>query len=436
MGNQVGCGCRDCGTEINLGASSSSSAADDVVLPQFFNPPARPVLPPKETPTLSRIKNSIGKVRSKAEEEVRVKIRGHVETASKDMHATSVGLTKLIQHELENANFVDAIILPDDDPVMAYAMHHIAELKAAERHSRKAESPQISTNSRGSQPPRQRTVEPAVDSFLKKNGFSSITAIDGAGLSPLHRAAWDGLPDMVGPLVRAGASVNESGIGMGASPLIIAAQLGRDKVCEILLKDGADVNKQMCSGFGGLEDSPLHVAVLNGHKSICELLLSKKADFNQARVDGASPLHIAVENGRREACALLISSGADINKARRYDGPHGLTPLCRAITGCAEKRWGSDAYFDYFEVCKMLLQGGADVNTACDAGHRPLVLAAEEGQHGVCRLLLHRRADFHLTGRAKTDEFLTPMLAAELNGHHNVCELLRHCGAPKPVRSS
>lgn len=58
--------------------------------------------------------------------------------------------------------------------------------------------------------------------------------------------------------------------------------------------------------------SPLHIACKNGHDRILQLLLDNGADINTYMDNGASPLYIACQNGHKITAKLLLSNGADI----------------------------------------------------------------------------------------------------------------------------
>ena len=70
-------------------------------------------------------------------------------------------------------------------------------------------------------------------------------------------------------------------------------------------------------------DTQLCVASLNGHTEIVNVLIREGADVNKAHKDGCTPLYVASENGHTEIVNVLIKEGADVNKAHN----DGWTPL-------------------------------------------------------------------------------------------------------------
>lgn len=61
---------------------------------------------------------------------------------------------------------------------------------------------------------------------------------------------------------------------------------GYDKIAEILIKAGANVNEKN-------QASPLHIAAMVGHYKVCELLLNSGADINAVNDGNKTPLDVA-----------------------------------------------------------------------------------------------------------------------------------------------
>lgn len=105
-----------------------------------------------------------------------------------------------------------------------------------------------------------------------------------------------------------------------------------------LIKNGADINAK--NSFG---NPPLYDAITFRYDKIAEVLIDKGSDINTAGKDGKTLLHHA------ESPSLLkklIKKGADVN-AR---GEDGLTPLHMA------------AFSNNFEKAKILIENNANVN--------------------------------------------------------------------------
>jgi ankyrin repeat protein len=134
----------------------------------------------------------------------------------------------------------------------------------------------------------------------------------------------------------------ERGLDDMAMPLYYAAKLGLDKITELLLGQGADVNAQ-----GGIHGSALEVASHEGHIVVAELLINAGANVNNVREFWGSPLCLAAERGDEAMVKLLIDAGADINARMSISCDWGNALF--AAFGSAEEA-----------VVKLLVEGGAD----------------------------------------------------------------------------
>ena len=99
-----------------------------------------------------------------------------------------------------------------------------------------------------------------------------VQAREDDGTTPLHAAAWKGLPEMVRLLIDREADVNAMSVNehYGGSPLHAAAHGNHKEVAELLIAAGADVNVVSANGRTPLEETEIHKAVkvarlLEGH---------------------------------------------------------------------------------------------------------------------------------------------------------------------------
>jgi ankyrin repeat protein len=107
-------------------------------------------------------------------------------------------------------------------------------------------------------------------------------------------------------LLDRGCEVNSLDYEMGWTPLMHAAAVGAKRTLDVLLKNGADVNKPDADGM-----TPLQLACHNGHASIVKALISEGADTNAVDCLGFSALHLACRKGAKECIELLLDGGAD-----------------------------------------------------------------------------------------------------------------------------
>ena len=109
-----------------------------------------------------------------------------------------------------------------------------------------------------------------------------------------------------------------------------AAIEGHIEIVRQSLMAGANIDVQNVKGSESW--TPLYGAVAYGHKEIAELLIAEGADVNRKCEDFKTPLHISVEGGRKEIIELLISDGADVNAVDM----RGRTPLDAAEGAIAD----------------------------------------------------------------------------------------------------
>lgn len=91
----------------------------------------------------------------------------------------------------------------------------------------------------------------------------------------------------------------------GYTPLMLAAYYNKYEVANVLLQQGATVNKS--SKYG----SALMAAVVKGNEKIVKLLISHKADVNIKDENNNTALLYAVLFNQTEIAAQLLAAGAN-----------------------------------------------------------------------------------------------------------------------------
>ena len=144
--------------------------------------------------------------------------------------------------------------------------------------------------------------------------------LDGAGWTPLRRAAYGGSAAVVTALIEHGADPNMTD-PCGNNPLDDAVEQGEAAVVAALLRGGANPNST------DPYRNPMCKAAYGGHAAILISLIIAGAEINSVDQCGSTPLHNAVrEEGdhdeRHTLCiAVLLKAGADRdardNKNRR-----------------------------------------------------------------------------------------------------------------------
>ncbi|RWS24596.1 hypothetical protein B4U80_11615 [Leptotrombidium deliense] len=177
-------------------------------------------------------------------------------------------------------------------------------------------------------------------------------------MSALHCAASRGFVECMETLLTLGAEIDQMDAN-GCSPLFYAVTLGHADCVHVLLQNGAEPNRQDCKGRtavhcgaakGQLEtikilaqhganlwmrnvrgDLPLHEAIKSGRKELVWWFLNQQPEaVNITNTFGRTPLHLAAIQNNVEMCKILIDSGADVNAVMKTKG-HLMTPLDAAL---------------------------------------------------------------------------------------------------------
>jgi len=232
---------------------------------------------------------------------------------------------------------------------------------------------------------------------ILKDDTRSLMERDSGGTPVLVLAVKQGDPAMVEMLIRSGADVDAS----NGSPLLWAAQNGREDMVRLLLDKGAQINR----GDTGYK-TPLAYAKEAGHSAIADLLLARGATMQ----DNESKAFFAVFGGHRAQMEAMLAEGVNVNAL----APHGYPLICIAAQG------------GHVDMAEFLIAQGADVN----AGHpqlgcTPLHEAAQEGKAEMARFLLSKGAKINATDRTGA----TPLHTAAWWGRAAVAQVLIASGA-------
>ena len=177
------------------------------------------------------------------------------------------------------------------------------------------------------------------------------------------------------------------------------------------------------------------------------------ADEQRGLDPGGTALHYACQKGHLEVAIALIRNGADINAWRYHDetvlmaacaarrGTHGvqrpdLDTARLILESGADVNLGSAlfraAYCNHVDVVRLLLEFRAEVDRREDAyGKTPLMAASEEGHEEVCRVLLDAGADVD----ASEEKGRCALYYACAHGHTSTAQLLLDHGADVSARN-
>ena len=264
----------------------------------------------------------------------------------------------------------------------------------------------------------------------------------------LHRAALLGRPEIVSFLLANGA---DPGYGaLAHRPLWWGANGGYADVVEILLdhddkigyvptlnennlaywaaaKEGSPETVRLLlnrreinlDGKDGNGETALEIAAENGHVDVVRLLLERSAypkDNNclNKALTGA----MARYNHHHELVSVLCTLGKANPNAQGKDGSTPLYYAARSNNDTWNNRSGKEKGAD---ICKFLLELGADPNLLNNEGRGPLHEAALCGQTNTLKLLLEHNADPLTADR----DGVTPLLSAlKYNSRATACILL------------
>ena len=237
---------------------------------------------------------------------------------------------------------------------------------------------------------------------------ADVNAADGNGTSPLHWAVWADDLRTVEELLKAGASATAAN-KFGVSPIYTAAERGNAPVIRRLLERGANANFTDRSG-----DTVLMAAIRSGSLESVSTLVDAGANVNAADPQlGHTVLMSAVRSDSAPIVKLLLAHGASIEARTRVGAkpavrppgtgggshgvgivrsgvppqgeqlptPGGMTPLLYAARDGA------------LDAARVLIEAGANLNTADPNGMTPLMMAITNGKIDVAQQLVDKGAD-------------------------------------------
>nr|XP_040236278.2 serine/threonine-protein phosphatase 6 regulatory ankyrin repeat subunit A isoform X1 [Anopheles coluzzii] len=157
---------------------------------------------------------------------------------------------------------------------------------------------------------------------------------------------------------------------VGWTPLLIACNRGHMDLVNNLLANHARVDV-----FDNEGRSALHLAAEHGYLQVCDALITNKAFINSKSRVGRTALHLAAMNGYSELVKFLIrdhNAVVDILTLRKQ------TPLHLAAAS------------GQMNVCKLLLELGANIDATDDVGQKPIHVAAQNNYSEVAKLFLQQ----------------------------------------------
>ncbi|XP_017777322.1 PREDICTED: ankyrin repeat domain-containing protein 6 [Nicrophorus vespilloides] len=236
---------------------------------------------------------------------------------------------------------------------------------------------------------------------------------DELGRSALHLAASAGHGPVIRLLLNVAAPREvDSPDGAGCTPLQRAAADGHEEVVKMLLARGADVDKQ--DSVHG--NSAMHEAAWKGYSRTVSLLATAKANLQKCNTGGFTALHLCCQNGHNQSCRELLLAGCDPDLQNNY----GDTALHTA------------ARYGHAGVTRILISAQCRVSEQNKNGDTALHISAAMGRRKLTRILLEAGCDRAV--RNKQNETAKDIaLRKDLN---EILQILDDCPASKKEKKS
>uniref|UniRef100_A0A182NRY9 ANK_REP_REGION domain-containing protein n=1 Tax=Anopheles dirus TaxID=7168 RepID=A0A182NRY9_9DIPT len=199
-----------------------------------------------------------------------------------------------------------------------------------------------------------------------------VESADKDGLTALHCAASRGHTECIDTLINLCGAHTDQIDSNGCTALHYAVTLGHADATSLLLKLDADPNRQDRKGR-----TPAHCGCAKGQMETVKILHTKKGNLWLRNAKGDLPVHDAASSGRRQLVQWLIQMKPKHINTTSNDG--------RTLLHIA-------AGHDNVDMCKLLLELGADINllyrpSSKGAPLTPLDYALAKGYRSAAKYL-------------------------------------------------
>jgi ankyrin repeat protein len=208
------------------------------------------------------------------------------------------------------------------------------------------------------------------------------------------KAIKSGNKELVAELIEKNPNFVELRYDGHLSPVLLAMYYNEPDIANLLKENGTALD--------------LFAAAAVGSRNVLlELLVHQPDGPNAVAPDGFQPLGLAAFFGNSEAVRLLIEKGADVNTASQNE--MRVTPLHSAVA------------HRHLQIARLLLEHDANVNARQADDFTALHAAAQNGQLEMVKLLL----EFGAETEARTRHGETPLGLAQRFDNVDVIELLQ-----------
>jgi ankyrin repeat protein len=260
---------------------------------------------------------------------------------------------------------------------------------------------------------------------------AEVNAAQGDGMTALHWAASKGNAEMVGVLLKAGASVKTTTRIDSATPLHLAAAAGSAPALDGLIAAGADINAVTAPGT-----TALMLAAAAGSPDAVKVLLAHGANPNaRESAKGHTALMFAAAANRTDAVKVLLELGADADAMTTvFDLMDVAMPADRA----AAQNAATKAQRDAAEAARRGNPNTRPTIAGVDRGYEDNELVAAQG--GLTALHFAARSGHQQTAAALVERGVgvnrlsggiqaSALVFAVVNGHFDVAMYLLGKGA-------
>ena len=185
-------------------------------------------------------------------------------------------------------------------------------------------------------------------------------------------------------------------------------------------------------------NTPLHTAVNNWYDEVVELLLANGANVNKVNDDGKTPLHVACKKyGKSSIVKLLIEKGANVNEPEHNafeNTPLHLAAMNKSDFGFLGSNKGNE---ENEEIARLLLEAGGNPEVKNAKGYTVMELAESWRNPGVVEILkTHIQKKFYGVTIGVLKEKGDSLSKKVLGNHHLNSEIKSFLGGKKRSEKS